>query len=357
MKRPRPHHRAALTEAIAEAIARFQADVRRLARTVLRGELDSLVTTLEPTMPPGAPGAGTRAEDAETVVVVGRRGSPMTRPRKAAAATTSNRVAAAHVEPVATARVSKSGEAVRTSKPTTAARTSKPGPARRRKSAAARAEPPIAEPPIAEPPIAEPVLAVVGTPEDLTMASVELDPGPAVAVAVPEDPKPKTAGLHPESAAVAESGPAATHEELPWRERAQAQREERAQRRKQRQERARIRREEAVEKRIGSAAAASARAAPAAPVHEEVPGPDGTRAMGLRMQRGIVKWFNDAKGYGFIQGNDGVDVFVHRSGIVGDGFRTLHEGQTVEYVQAQSGKGLLAVDVVPAATGAEEARR
>jgi len=79
--------------------------------------------------------------------------------------------------------------------------------------------------------------------------------------------------------------------------------------------------------------------------------------MGLRTQRGIVKWFNDAKGYGFIQGNDGVDVFVHRSEIAGDGFRTLHEGQTVEYVQAQSGKELLAVDVVPVAQGTEAPRQ
>jgi CspA family cold shock protein len=118
--------------------------------------------------------------------------------------------------------------------------------------------------------------------------------------------------------------------------------------------------------RARSAPVAGIRAEPVAPVHEEpttaavheeVPETDGTRAMGRRMQRGTVKWFSDAKGYGFIQADDGTDIFVHRSGIVGDGFRTLHEGQAVEYEQAQSGKGLLAVDVVPAGPGAKAARR
>ena len=94
-----------------------------------------------------------------------------------------------------------------------------------------------------------------------------------------------------------------------------------------------------------------------AAMREEVPGTDGTRAMGRRMQRGTVKWFSDAKSYGFIQGDDGTDIFVHRSGIVGDGFRTLHDGQIVEYEQALSGKGLLAVDVVPEGPGTEAARR
>lgn len=94
-----------------------------------------------------------------------------------------------------------------------------------------------------------------------------------------------------------------------------------------------------------------------AAMHEEVPSTDGTRAMRRCMQRGTVKWFSDAKGYGFIQGDDGTDIFVHRSGIVGDGFRTLHEGQIVEYEQALSGKGPLAVDVVSVGPGTEVARR
>ncbi|OGU33740.1 MAG: cold-shock protein, partial [Gemmatimonadetes bacterium RIFCSPLOWO2_12_FULL_68_9] len=49
------------------------------------------------------------------------------------------------------------------------------------------------------------------------------------------------------------------------------------------------------------------------------------------MPKGTVKWFNDAKGYGFIQQDDGDDVFVHFSAIEGTGFRTLAEGQTVEF--------------------------
>ena len=275
------HHRAALTEAIAAATARFQADVRRLARTVLADELGSLVATLELTLsragarvehaepvvvvgrrsPMAGPCKATarRAEDADPVmVVVGRRGSPVAGLRKPAATATTSK-------PVAAARASKSGAAARTRKPAAAVRASEPAAARTSKPGAAGTRKP-AESPIAELPITESPFRIAG-------------PVPAAA------------------------GPV-----------------------------------------------------PAAPVHEEVPGPDGTRAMGLRMQRGIVKWFNEAKGYGFIQGNDGVDVFVHRSEIVGDGFRTRHEGQTVEYVQAQSGKGLLAVDVVPVAQGTEAPR-
>jgi len=94
-----------------------------------------------------------------------------------------------------------------------------------------------------------------------------------------------------------------------------------------------------------------------AAMHQEIPSVDGTRAMRGCMQRGTVKWFSDAKGYGFIQGDDGTDIFVHRSGIVGDGLRTLHEGQIVEYEQALSGKGPLAVDVVSVGPGTETARR
>jgi len=383
------HHRAALTEAIAAATARFQADVRRLARTVLADELGSLVATLELTLsragarvehaepvvvvgrrsPMAGPCKATarRAEDADPVmVVVGRRGSPVAGLRKPAATATTSK-------PVAAARASKSGAAARTRKPAAAVRASEPAAARTSKPGAAGTRKP-AESPIAELPITESPFRIAG-PVPAAAGPVPAAAGPVPAAAVSEDPavaiaeleprltapgaqvEPASAGPHPELAPVAELGPAATHEELPWRERAQAQREESAQRRKQRQERARIRREEAAGKRTGSAAAAGARAAPAAPVHEEVPGPDGTRAMGLRMQRGIVKWFNEAKGYGFIQGNDGVDVFVHRSEIVGDGFRTRHEGQTVEYVQAQSGKGLLAVDVVPMAQGTEAPRQ
>ena len=60
---------------------------------------------------------------------------------------------------------------------------------------------------------------------------------------------------------------------------------------------------------------------------------------------GTVKWFNAAKGYGFIERPDGDDVFVHYSAIRGQGFRNLEEGQTVEFQVEQSPKGLQATDV------------
>jgi cold shock protein len=65
------------------------------------------------------------------------------------------------------------------------------------------------------------------------------------------------------------------------------------------------------------------------------------------MALGTVKWFNDAKGYGFIsRREDGKDVFVHYSAINGDGFRTLQEGQSVEYEEQNGPKGLFAARVV-----------
>ena len=60
---------------------------------------------------------------------------------------------------------------------------------------------------------------------------------------------------------------------------------------------------------------------------------------------GTVKWFNDAKGYGFISRESGDDVFVHFSAIEGDGFRTLREDQRVEFSVEQGPKGLQAVQV------------
>lgn len=62
--------------------------------------------------------------------------------------------------------------------------------------------------------------------------------------------------------------------------------------------------------------------------------------------RGKVKWFSDAKGYGFIAQADGPDVFVHHSSIEGEGFRTLEENQEVEFEIVQGKKGPQAQNVV-----------
>lgn len=61
--------------------------------------------------------------------------------------------------------------------------------------------------------------------------------------------------------------------------------------------------------------------------------------------QGIVKWFNNQKGYGFITQEDGSEVFVHYTGITGDGFRTVEEGQKVEYDVVEGSKGPQAVNV------------
>lgn len=61
--------------------------------------------------------------------------------------------------------------------------------------------------------------------------------------------------------------------------------------------------------------------------------------------RGTVKWFNNSKGYGFIGRDDGPDVFVHYSAITGDGYRTLQEGDPVEFEIVQGPKGPQAAEV------------
>jgi CspA family cold shock protein len=60
---------------------------------------------------------------------------------------------------------------------------------------------------------------------------------------------------------------------------------------------------------------------------------------------GTVKWFNDAKGYGFIEREGGGDVFVHHTAIQADGFRTLGQGERVEFEITQGPKGLAALNV------------
>ncbi|MCI0354895.1 MAG: cold-shock protein [Acidobacteria bacterium] len=62
-------------------------------------------------------------------------------------------------------------------------------------------------------------------------------------------------------------------------------------------------------------------------------------------EKGTVKWFNATKGYGFIQRESGGDVFVHYSAIQADGYRSLNEGETVEFEVQQGPKGLQAANV------------
>lgn len=63
--------------------------------------------------------------------------------------------------------------------------------------------------------------------------------------------------------------------------------------------------------------------------------------------QGTVKWFSNEKGYGFIAGSDGEDVFVHFSAITGDGYRSLAEGQSVEFDVTEGDKGKQAANVRP----------
>jgi cold shock protein len=73
----------------------------------------------------------------------------------------------------------------------------------------------------------------------------------------------------------------------------------------------------------------------------------GLRKRRFVMPEGKVKWFNAAKGYGFIDVGDGIDVFVHYSAIQKEGYRTLSEGESVRFEMVEGPKGRQATNVVP----------
>jgi CspA family cold shock protein len=75
--------------------------------------------------------------------------------------------------------------------------------------------------------------------------------------------------------------------------------------------------------------------------------PGASRWEGRRLSEGTVKWFSNEKGYGFIEREDGEDLFVHFSEIQVEGYKTLAEGQKVEFEVTEGAKGMQASNVVP----------
>lgn len=269
---------------LATAVAQFLAEIRRLARAELRNERDRLLTTLEPS----------RARPAATATSMRQptRGRPNPPDRRAQAAVTGP------------SRGSMTaGRRARRASPV------KPAQSGKRRPAAAGLD---REPATAPPRQASSPATVRGGPAKLapaqaTRVTSSVNDAPAVNAApmiaaaqkntLPEIAAPLTAI----ATTATSNGP-------------------------------------------GVAVAVSATEVrrsgePAASVRDHDGGQDSAR------RRGTVKWFNPAKGYGFIRDDDGMDVFVHVSAVASSGLGTLVQGQAVEYVVQRSAKGLHAVSI------------
>jgi CspA family cold shock protein len=83
-----------------------------------------------------------------------------------------------------------------------------------------------------------------------------------------------------------------------------------------------------------------------ADTYHECPRTGGIKSGKQMREQGTVKWFNNEKGYGFISRNSGDDVFVHHSAIQGNGFKSLNEGDSIEFDVEKGPKGLQAQNVV-----------
>lgn len=280
----RPHHRAEL----AAAVARFLANIRRLARAKLRSERDRFLATIDPSR---AQPTGTTSMRPPAV------GRPKVPARRARAVTT--------------------------------------GPSRRAATAAQRARKPDA--------------AVKATQPEATRASATRPPATAAATVPPRRARmPDSVQRTRASAAAVEITPATTPTSAALAKAPQVSAAPTSA--------APVSAAPTIETSPRSAIATSATAASS---HADQAPQSGNYEDVHETARchGIVKWFSDAKGYGFIRGDDGRDVFVHYSAIASSGFRTLIQGQAVEYDVQQSAKGLQAVLVThPGASATSPAR-
>ena len=290
----RPHHRAEL----AAAVARFLANIRRLARAKLRSERDRFLATIDPSR---AQPTGTTSMRPPAV------GRPKAPARRARAVTTGPSRRAA----TAAQRTRKPDAAVKATQPEATRASATRPPA----TAAATVPPRRARTPDAVQRTRASAAAVEITPAT-TPTSAALAKAPQLSAAPTSAALAKAPQL---SAAPISAAP--TIETSP----------------------------RSAIATPATAASSHADQAPQSRNHED--GHETARC------RGIVKWFSDAKGYGFIRGEDGRDVFVHYSAIASSGFRTLIQGQAVEYDVQQSAKGLQAVLVThPGASPTSPAR-